>query len=88
MQTNSPFVSLLDAAEFARKGNFDLFIAVGGGSVMDTCKVANLLAADPSAELLDYVNTPIGKGKTITKPLKPLIAGTKKHYRTKQKINS
>lgn len=65
---------MLQAAEFARGGRFDAFVAVGGGSVMDTCKAANLLAADSAASLFDYVNPPIGKGKPVTAPLKPMIA--------------
>lgn len=66
--------SLQDSIEFAKKGDFDAYIAVGGGSVMDTCKAANLYACDPSADFLDYVNAPIGKGNPILVPLKPLIA--------------
>lgn len=66
--------SLMEATEFARKENFDSFLAVGGGSVMDTAKAANLYSSDPEAELLDYVNPPLGKGKPVTCDLKPLLA--------------
>ncbi|XP_056645116.1 probable hydroxyacid-oxoacid transhydrogenase, mitochondrial [Diorhabda sublineata] len=66
--------SMTDAINFVRGKNFDAFIAVGGGSTIDTCKVANLYSCDLEAQLLDYVNAPIGKGKPINRQLKPLIA--------------
>jgi hydroxyacid-oxoacid transhydrogenase len=66
-------VSFRAATEFARAGKFDGYVSVGGGSVIDTCKAAQLYAAYP-AELRTYVNAPIGEGKPIPGPLPPHIA--------------
>jgi len=66
--------SFLQARAFAIEHQFDAFLAVGGGSVMDTTKAANLYMTDPEADFLDYVASPIGKAKPINFPLKPLIA--------------
>ncbi|KAJ7700088.1 iron-containing alcohol dehydrogenase 1 [Mycena rosella] len=66
--------SWADAIQWARGHDFSHFLAVGGGSVIDTAKAANLFSVYKDAELLDFVNAPIGKGLPITKALMPLIA--------------
>ncbi len=65
--------SFQQAIIFAQDGGFDGYVAVGGGSTIDTAKVANLYATYP-ADLLTYVNPPIGQGQPVPGALKPLIA--------------
>ena len=65
--------SFKQAARFAKEGGFDGFVSLGGGSVIDTCKAANLYSTYP-ADFLTYVNAPIGGGAPIPGPLKPHIA--------------
>jgi hydroxyacid-oxoacid transhydrogenase len=61
------------AADFAVEGGFDGFVAVGGGSSIDTAKVSDLIATH-GGEIIDYVNPPVGGGKKPPGPLKPLLA--------------
>jgi len=73
VQVEPTDASFQRASAVATEGQFDSFVAVGGGSTIDTAKAANLYATHPSA-FLDYVNAPIGQGQPVPGPLKPLIA--------------
>ncbi|ATY65574.1 Fe-containing alcohol dehydrogenase [Cordyceps militaris] len=66
--------SIKEAIAWSRPYQPDAFLAVGGGSVMDTAKLMNLYTCYPDADFLDFVNAPLGKGRPVDKPLKPLIA--------------
>ena len=65
--------SIERAIDFARDLKPDVFVSLGGGSVIDTAKLANLVTTHP-APLMDYVNAPLGGGKPVPGPLKPHIA--------------
>lgn len=66
--------SMMKAVNFARNMQCDSFIAVGGGSVIDTCKAAALYASHPDADFFDFAVPPFGKNQLPTKPMLPLIA--------------
>ncbi|MCP3161516.1 hydroxyacid-oxoacid transhydrogenase [Myxococcus qinghaiensis] len=65
--------SFLEAVRFAADLRPDGYVSLGGGSVIDTCKAANLYATWPS-DFLTYVNAPVGDGRPVPGPLKPHIA--------------
>ena len=66
--------SLREAVDYGRQnGPWDAFVAVGGGSSIDTAKAINLLTSN-EGELMDYINAPVGGGRAPQKPLKPLVA--------------
>ena len=65
--------SFQEAADFAKEGEFDGFVAVGGGTSIDTAKVSDLISTH-GGKIMDYVNPPIGGGKAPPSPLKPLLA--------------
>jgi alcohol dehydrogenase class IV len=65
--------SLQDAADFAIDQKVDGFVSVGGGSSIDTAKVANLVSTHP-APVMDYVNPPVGKGRKPPSPLRTHLA--------------
>ncbi len=65
--------SFQDAADFAVEHEVDGLVSVGGGSSIDTAKVANLVSTHP-APVMDYVNPPVGEGKKPPTPLRPHLA--------------
>ncbi|WOO76607.1 Hydroxyacid-oxoacid transhydrogenase, mitochondrial [Vanrija pseudolonga] len=85
-QQNLPFVvfdkisveptenSWNEAIDWTRGNDITHFLAVGGGSTMDTAKAANLLSCYPDKDMYEFINAPVGKGTPIEKKLKPLIA--------------
>jgi len=65
--------SITTLAEKARSAKHDGYVALGGGSTIDTTKLVALMAAN-DGDLLDFVNSPIGGGVAPENPLPPLLA--------------
>lgn len=65
--------SVVAAAEETAGEAWDGYVAVGGGSVLDTAKLVNLLHTN-GASLLDWIAPPVGQGRQPEAPLRPLIA--------------
>jgi alcohol dehydrogenase class IV len=65
--------SLQEAADFALDAEVDGFVSVGGGSSIDTAKVADLIVSHP-APVMSYVNAPVGQGAAVPGPLLPHLA--------------
>ena len=66
--------SMDKAAGYAREqGPWDGFVAVGGGSAIDTAKAVNLMTTD-GGSLMDYLNKPVGNAQAPKGQLKPLFA--------------
>jgi alcohol dehydrogenase class IV len=65
--------SFQEAADFARDADVDGFVSVGGGSSIDTAKVADLITTHP-APVMEYVNPPVGEGRKPPSPLRPHLA--------------
>ena len=62
-----------ECLSFARQGNYDIIIGVGGGSAIDVAKTVGILLKF-GGELLDYVAPPTGQGKPISGMGIPVIA--------------
>jgi hydroxyacid-oxoacid transhydrogenase len=66
-------VSFKQAILVAKAGNYEAYVAIGGGSAIDTAKAANLYATYPD-DFFAYINAPIGQGKPVPGPVRPLFA--------------
>lgn len=65
--------SIETAVEAAGLSDWDGYVAVGGGSAIDTAKAVNLHTIQPG-NLTNYLAAPIGGGQKPKLPIKPLIA--------------
>jgi alcohol dehydrogenase class IV len=65
--------SLADAIRFATDAKPDGYVSLGGGSTIDTAKIANLYATHP-APFATYVNAPLGGGRAVPGSLAPHLA--------------
>lgn len=61
------------AGQAARDARVDGFISLGGGSTMDTAKIANLLSSH-HLPLDEFLPAPFGAARPLPGPLKPHIA--------------
>ncbi|MEM4488985.1 MAG: hydroxyacid-oxoacid transhydrogenase [Desulfurococcaceae archaeon] len=66
--------SIIRGINYASEKKYDAFIGLGGGSSLDTAKLIDLYTTYPTDSFRDYFAPPIGKGKPIPGPIKPLIA--------------
>ncbi len=73
VRTEPTDVSFKEAIQVAHEGHYDAFVAIGGGSAIDTAKAANLYTTYPD-DFFAYINAPIGGGKPVPGPVKPLFA--------------
>jgi hydroxyacid-oxoacid transhydrogenase len=66
--------SIIEGIRYASGKNFDAYVGLGGGSSLDTAKLIDLYTTYPTDNFRDYFVPPIGRGKSIPGPIKPLIA--------------
>ena len=72
---DAPLKSVEECVRTVKKGNYDLIIGVGGGSVIDTAKVASILGAS-EVDIRTIIGFDQIKKKGISKIFIPTTAGT------------
>ncbi len=65
--------SMQDCIDNFKESSFDGFVAIGGGSCIDSAKVVDFVLTH-GGEILDYVAPPLGEGKKAPSVAKPLVA--------------
>ncbi len=65
---DSSLATVREAARMYRENNCDSILAIGGGSVIDTAKAANILVSEGGDDLLQYSGA-----HNLPKPLKPFF---------------
>lgn len=93
IQPNPRDTTVMEAAEFAKKKNTDMLIAIGGGSSMDTAKAVGVILKE-GGEIGDYeglgivtepivdlvaIPTTVGTGSEVT--FWSVITDTKRHFK-------
>lgn len=59
--------------DFAKQDTYDMVIGLGGGSSIDVAKIIGIILKH-GGTLMDYIDSPIGKGKAIPEAGNPVIA--------------
>jgi hydroxyacid-oxoacid transhydrogenase len=65
---------VVEGVKYASGRRYDAFVGLGGGSSIDVAKLIDLYTTHPTESIRDYFAPPIGKGKPIPGPIKPLVA--------------
>ena len=67
-EENPKYEDVVSGVSLFLKNNFDLVVAIGGGSVIDMAKLINIFSANPQNEYLNIINDNsliVNKGKTL-----------------------
>jgi len=77
---------VIKVVDDTKSNNFDLYVAIGGGSTIDTAKVVSLMHTF-GGDLFDYINRPIGKAVPLKGSIRPVISNSH-NSRDRRRINA
>ena len=75
VQSDPDVACLEDCLQMARKGKYDLFVGIGGGSPMDIASITSVMLTNPGT-VYDYFGVNLVKNPGIPTILIPTTAGT------------